>query len=258
MYSTSKVLMILSLSLSLYIFITFRFHIAQPNILKEITSQSMGTNSVGLQIMPSKSSPSHYHVLTSTGGDDQSLTLSYAVLGVHRNESINESGLLCYQVSFDTAPVFTKQGAGGAALKGSLIVNLRQSSECERELVATVVTVAYDQRVSVWKVKRTMMQSLQEMMSSTAEMKTLVCQFHDQTIVKQPFPRLFSEMESMISAIACQWSFEWLYGVMTHVMEVSSLFVTSIDTEENSDTDSQKAFLMSIAGQGFQSFNLRL
>lgn len=216
----------------------------------------MGTNSVGLQVIASKLHPNHYHVLASTGGDDQSLAVSYAYLGLCEQELEGS----CYTLSFDTAPVFIQQGAGGAALKGSLIVDVNQSMD-EREMDLKIVTVAYDQRISVWQAKN-IITSLGGGLIAT-EVKTLQIDANQPVAsskaIATPFSRLFSDMENMISSVQCQWSIQWIDGTMTHVMEVSCL--TIVPGEENKRKEaetSRKSYCMSISGQGFQSFTLRI
>ncbi len=228
--------------------------------MKEITSQSMGTNSVGLHIAPSKLSPGLYHVLASTGGDDQSLSVSYALLGLFLSQDDNNSQQ--FKIAFETAPLLRKEDAGGAALKGSWIMNFHPSED-EQEFSATIVTVAYDQRISIWQVKNSIVPSSNpNAIFENAKLISRSGNFdkNDNPTISTsnlPFVRLFSELESMVSSIECQWSIHWLQGAMTHVMEVSSLYIVP----ENGDgrTDGNKvdvSYSMSIAGQGFQTFFL--
>lgn len=201
-----------------------------------------------MKVIPSLSSSQH--VLIASGGDDQSMSMYH----IQVNLKAGEDGKLLVAREFST--LFNKEGAAGAAMKGSSILDI--VSQDGNTFVAKVASVAYDQRFSVWDVRG----KIEILKESELQYKELILIPLSQaegeissSKEKALLPRLYDAYESMISRVGIVWALDWNCGVITHVMEVSNLSFSLVPTESD---DRNTHLDVVVAGQGFQHLKVAL
>jgi hypothetical protein len=217
-------------------------------VLACITAHAMGANSISLTLLPWKDG---LCLVTSSGGDDQSLSITITVVEIQQRMKFE------MLVAIIAKLVFCKQGAGGAALKGSLILC---SDLIGDDLSLVLASVAYDQRLCVWNLKA----SLTGATSENAHFQLVPLVFHELGASKKlsagnlHYDNLFAQNvvdggATMVQQLDC--SLSWLKGLMTHVMEVGHLCAA---TQPKPVDGSQMTTVLSVAGQGVETFSFQM